>query len=286
MMKSYLPARPFAKWPRALLHAFLIAGALLMLYPVLWMLSASFKQAQDLFTDPSILIHNFTLNNYLHGWNELSYPFSTYLLNTLIICACSVIGNIISCSMVAYAFARLRFKFKPLWFAIMLCSVMLPYHAIVVPQYILFKNLGWINTFLPLIVPKFLATDAFFVFLMVQFIRTIPPELDEAATIDGCGSIQMFWRVILPLMQPALITTAIFTFIWTWGDFFTQLIFLNDPKSFTISIALKSFVDNTSSSDFGALFAMSLLSLLPIIGFFLAFQRLITEGINTSGLKG
>lgn len=286
MMKSYQPARSTAKWPRALLHAFLIAGALLMLYPVFWMLSASFKHAQDLFTDPGLWVHHFTLSNYTKGWKELSYPFSTYLLNTLIVCVGSVIGNIISCSMVAYSFARLRFSLKPLWFGLMLCSVMLPYHAIVVPQYILFKNLGWINTFLPLIVPKFLATDAFFIFLMVQFIRTIPPELDEAAKIDGCGSIQMFWRVILPLLQPALVTTAIFTFIWTWGDFFTQLIFLNDPKTFTVSIALMSFVDNSSSSDFGALFAMSILSLVPIIGFFLAFQRLITEGISTSGLKG
>src|SRR5436309_3716915 len=168
----------------------------------------------------------------------------------------------------------------------MLGTVMLPYHAIVVPQYILFKSVGWINTFLPLIVPKFLATDAFFIFLMVQFMRALPRELDEAAKMDGCGPIRLFWRVILPLSTPALVTTAIFTFIWTWSDFFSQLIFLNTLQIFTLPVALRTFLDSTGTSSYGGLFAMSILSLLPIFGFFLAFQRLLTEGISTTGMKG
>jgi len=163
---------------------------------------------------------------------------------------------------------------------------MLPYHAIVVPQYILFKSVGWINTFLPLIVPKFLATDAFFIFLMVQFMRALPRELDEAAKMDGCGPIRLFWRVILPLSTPALVTTAIFTFIWTWSDFFSQLIFLNTLQIFTLPVALRTFLDSTGTSSYGGLFAMSILSLIPIFGFFLAFQRLLTEGISTTGMKG
>jgi multiple sugar transport system permease protein len=147
--------------------------------------------------------------------------------------------------MAAYAFARLEFTAKKFWFAIMLLSIMLPIHVVIVPQYILFSNLGWINTLLPLVVPKLLATDAFFVFLMVQFIRGIPRELDEAARIDGCGTASIFLRIILPLMLPALATTTIFTFIWTWNDFFSQLIYLTDPHMYTVPVALRSFVDST-----------------------------------------
>ena len=286
-MKSYQAARaPMIRLPRIALHLLLIIGAVLMIYPILWMLGASFKPEDLIFSNASFLPQQFTLKNYSTGWMALGTPFGTFFLNSLLVCIGAVIGNVISCSMVAYAFARLNFKFKPVWFAIMMCTIMLPYHAIVVPQYILFKSIGWINTFLPLIVPKFLATDAFFIFLLVQFIRALPRELDESARIDGCGSIQLFWRVIIPLMRPALATTAIFTFIWTWGDFFTQLIFLNNLNTYTLPVALNSFLDSTGVSQYGALFAMSLLSLIPIFGFFLLFQRLLTEGISTTGMKG
>lgn len=285
-MKSYSVERRSGNWSRLLLHVILIIGAVLMLYPLVWMLSASFKPNNLIFSNASLLPQQFTLKNYAIGWTALSIPFSIFFLNSLLVCIGAVIGNLISCSMVAYAFARLNFKFKSIWFAIMLSTIMLPYHAIVVPQYILFKSIGWINTFLPLIVPKFLATDAFFIFLLVQFIRALPPELDESAQIDGCGPIQLFWRVILPLARPALATTAIFTFIWTWGDFFPQLIFLNNQSTFTLPVALNAFLDSTGVSQYGALFAMSLLALVPIIIFFLIFQRLLTEGISTTGLKG
>ena len=285
-MSSYQVARPAQNWSRILLHLVLIVGAVLMIYPVLWMLGASFKPENLIFSTPNFWPQQVTTQNYSKGWMALGTPFSLFFWNSFLVCLGAVIGNVISCSMVAYAFARLRFKFKPVWFAIMLCTIMLPYHAIVVPQYILFKNIGWINTFLPLIVPKFLGTDAFFIFLIIQFIRSLPRELDESAKIDGCGPIQLYWRVILPLTTPALATTAIFTFIWTWGDFFTQLIFLNNQNTYTLPVALNSFLDSTGISQYGALFAMALLSLVPIFGFFLIFQRLLTEGISTSGLKG
>jgi len=168
----------------------------------------------------------------------------------------------------------------------MLGSIMLPIHVIIVPQYILFARLDWINTFLPLIVPKLLATDAFFIFLMVQFFRGIPRELDEAARLDGCGHGRIYLRIMLPLSLPALATTAIFTFIWTWNDFFTQLIYLFDPDKFTLTLALRSFVDASSQSAFGPMFAMSVIALLPIVLFFLAFQRFLVEGMASSGLKG
>ncbi len=167
----------------------------------------------------------------------------------------------------------------------MLGSIMLPLHVVIVPQYILFSDLGWINTFYPLIVPKFLATDAFFIFLMVQFIRTLPRELDEAAVIDGAGHWRIFTRIILPLSTPALATTAIFTFIWTWNDFLSQLIFLTNPDKFTVPVALRTFLDSSGESSWGPMFAISVLSLGPIFGFFLAGQKYLVRGIATTGLK-
>ncbi|HEY3513165.1 MAG TPA: carbohydrate ABC transporter permease, partial [Kribbella sp.] len=219
------------------------------------------------------------------GWNALTEPFTRYLLNSALVVFGSILGNLVSCSMAAYAFARLEFTAKKLWFGIMLLSIMLPIHVVIVPQYILFSKLGWINTVLPLIVPKLLATDAFFVFLMVQFIRGIPRELDEAARIDGCGKASIFLRIILPLMVPALATTTIFTFIWTWNDFFSQLIYLTDPHMYTVPIALRSFVDATSSSSWGSMFAMSVVSLVPVFLAFLLGQRFLIKGIATTGIK-
>ena len=162
---------------------------------------------------------------------------------------------------------------------------MLPIHVIIVPQYVLFSQLGWVNTFLPLIVPKLLATDAFFIFLMVQFIRGIPKELDEAARIDGAGHPRIFLQIILPLMVPALATTAIFTFIWTWNDFFAQLIFLTKPELYTVPLALRSFEDAQSATNYAQMFAMSVVSLIPIFLIFLFGQRFLIKGIATTGIK-
>ncbi|MBO0780960.1 MAG: carbohydrate ABC transporter permease [Ktedonobacteraceae bacterium] len=262
-----------------------------MLYPLLWLIAASFKPGDEIFSTnilslDSLLHPTWITSNYTDGWNGLDYPFLVFFLNSFIVCLGAVIGNLIACSMAAFAFARLNFKFKGLWFALMLGTIMLPTNAVIVPQYVLFKSLDWVNTFLPLIVPKFLATDAFFIFLMVQFIRAIPRDLDEAAILDGCNLWQRYTRIIMPLTMPALVTTAIFTFIWTYNEFFNQLIFLNDLSIATVPIALRAFQDSTSTSSFGPLFAMSVLALIPIFGFFIAFQRLLIEGISTSGLKG
>jgi multiple sugar transport system permease protein len=195
-------------------------------------------------------------------------------------------GNVLTCSLAAYAFARLKFWGRDFWFALMLGTLMLPYHVTLIPQYVLFLHLDWVNTFLPLVVPKFLAADAFFIFLLTQFFRTIPRELDEAAMIDGCGPWRIYWKIILPLSLPALATAAIFTFIWTWDDFVGPLVYLTDMANYTVQLGLRSFVDSTGKSDWGALFAMSVLTLLPVFAFFLFFQRLLIEGIATTGLRG
>ena len=256
-----------------------------MIYPLLWMVVSSFRPTDVIFRTPGLWLNDLYIENYTEGWYALASPFGHYIINSAIVVIGAIAGNLFSCSLAAYAFARLKFRLKTLWFSIMLVTIMLPIHVVVVPQYILFNKLGWVNTFVPLILPKFLATDAFFVFLMVQFIRGIPRELDEAARIDGCGHWQIFSRVMLPLMGPALATTAIFTFIWTWSDFFTPLIYLTDPIAYTVPVALRSFLDATSGSNWGAMFAMSIVTLIPLFLAFLFGQRFLVKGIATTGGK-
>ncbi|HET7723206.1 MAG TPA: carbohydrate ABC transporter permease [Propionibacteriaceae bacterium] len=288
-MTSSSPDRParrtFNPVTSAIKHILLIAASLLMIYPLLWMLVSSFRPTDEIFRDTGLLPTNITLENYRYGWSALDQPFGFYLLNSAIVVAGCILGNLVSCSLAAYAFARLKFSGRTVLFAIMLLTIMIPYHVVLVPQYILFQNFGWVNTFLPLIVPKLLATDSFFVFLMVQFIRGLPRELDEAARIDGCGHFNTFFRIILPLMVPALATTTIFTFIWMWNDFLSSLIYLIDPKMYTVPLALRAFLDSSGSSNWGAMFAMSIVSLIPVFLAFLFGQRFLIRGIATTGIK-
>lgn len=266
-------------------HLVLILAALLMLYPVLWLLVSSLRPSNQIFSSPGLLLETVNWNNYVDGWNALSYPFSRFLLNSAVVVLGSILGNLVSCSLAAYAFARLEFRGRTVWFALMLMTIMLPIHVVIVPQYILFSSLGWVNTVLPLIVPKLLATDAFFVFLMVQFIRGIPRDMDEAAKIDGCGQFRIFFSIIVPLLTPAMATTAIFTFIQTWNEFFGPLIYLTRSENWTVSVALRQFLDSESASNWGAMFAMSIVSLVPVFLVFLFGQRFLVKGIATTGIK-
>ena len=256
-----------------------------MLYPLLWMLSASFRPEEEIFTATSLWPSSFDLASYTRGWFGLDVSFGRFFWNSAVISVLTVVGNVMACSLAAFAFARLEFRGRGFWFAIMLGTLMVPYHVTLIPQYVLFRNLGWIDTFLPLVVPKFLALDAYFIFLMVQFFRGIPRELDEAAMMDGCSPWRIYWKIMLPLSTPVLATAAIFSFLWTWDDFFGPLIYLNDMRGYTVQLGLQSFVDSSSDSDWGGLFAMSTLSLVPVFFFFLFFQRLLIEGIATTGMK-
>jgi multiple sugar transport system permease protein len=267
-------------------HALLIAASVVMLYPLLWMVASSFKPDSMIFSNPTALPRSLDLTNYINGWTALRVSFTTFYWNSFVIAGLAVIGNLMACSMTAYAFARLEFRFKRFWFAMMLGTLMLPYHVTLVPQYVMFLDFGWVNSFLPLIVPKFLAVDAFFVFLMVQFFRGIPREIDEAAIMDGCGPWRIYWKIMLPLSTPVLATAAIFSFIWTYDDFLGPLIYLNDMRTYTVPLALRAFVDSSGGESlYGALFAMSALSLVPVFVVFLAFQRLIIRGVALGALK-
>lgn len=260
---------------------------LFMIYPLLWLIASSFKDISEIFTRAGSLIpERFTSENYAIGWAGFGgISFATFFKNSFIIAIFSTIGAVLSSAVVAYGFARIPFAGRGFWFVLMLLTMMLPAQVQIIPQYIVFNKMGWINTFYPLIVPKFFG-QAFFIFLMMQFIRGLPKELDEAAEIDGCGRFGMFWRIILPLIKPALITSAIFSFYWTWEDFFGPLLYLNEPKLFPVSLALRAFSDPSAATNWGAIFAMSALSLLPAFILFLMFQKYLVQGISTTGLKG
>ena len=268
-------------------HFFILFFGFSMLYPLLWMLSASFKTNAEIFTGTNFFPVAPTLDNYRSGLRGVSgYGFLHFFGNSFLIAGLSIIGNALSCSLAAFAFAKLKFPGNKILFAIMMVTLMLPFHVRLIPQYIVYNNIGWVNTFLPMTVPKFFATEGFFIFLLVQFMRNISNELLEAPNIDGCNIFQIFVYFILPLSIPALVTVAIFTFIWTWNDFFSQMIYLMDPAKFTISLALRMFVDATGQSSWGALFAMSCLSLIPLFALFIVFQRYLIEGIAAGSIKG
>jgi multiple sugar transport system permease protein len=266
-------------------HVFLILTSLVMIYPLIWMLASSLKPDNQIFGNLGLWPSEFRWDNYTEGWNAMAVSFTRFFLNSTLVTVLSVIGNVISCSFAAYAFARLEFTGRTIWFALMMMTLMIPYHVVLIPQYILFLKFGWVDTYLPLVVPRFLAGDAFFIFLMVQFFRQLPRELDEAAMIDGCSPFKIYWAIVMPLSLPAIATAAIFSFIWTWQDFLGPLVYLNDVKDYTVPLALRMFLSQDSVSLYGPMFAMSVLSIIPIVLFFLIFQRLIIRGIAMSGLK-
>lgn len=265
----------------------LLLGAFIMLYPLLWMFSSSLKPEGIIFKELGLIPSQVTLENYINGWNSLSgINFGVYFKNTIIVVVFCIVGNVITCSLTGYAFARLNFLGKNVMFSILMISMMLPFHVVLLPRFVMFNSLGWNNSFLPLIVPKFLATDGFFCYMMVQFMRGIPRDLDEAAKIDGCGTFQIYLRIIMPLCRSAITLVTVLTLIWTWNDFFSQLIYIGDPKLFTIALGLRTFIDATGVSNYGQLFAMSIVSLLPIIFFFIIAQKQIMEGVAMQGIKG
>ncbi len=272
----------------SLTHLFIISLGIFMIYPVVWMIVSSFKPNNMIFSDPGLIPKAVTIENYITGWRGYAgTTFGRFFVNSLLLCGVAIIGNLLSCSMAAYAFARLRFAGRNLWFAIMLITLMLPGHVTLVPQYILFNTFGWVGTYLPILVPKFLATDAFFVFLLVQFMRSLPKEVEEAAIIDGCGKVGVYTRIIIPLAAPALVTTALFTFLWTWDDFFNHLLYLTRPDTFTVTRALRTFVGDAGAvSNWGGALAMSTLSILPAFILFFSLQKYFVQGIATTGLKG
>ncbi|GAA3284087.1 carbohydrate ABC transporter permease [Paenarthrobacter aurescens] len=272
----------------AIFHIVALALVAMVLYPAIWMISASFKPNSEIGgANNALWSNNFSFDNFVTAMEGIGGVSTlTFFTNSLILAVGAVVGTVLSASISAYAFARINFPGRGLFFGMMIATLLLPFHVVIIPQYIVFQQLGLVDTYVPLLIGKFLAADAFFVFLMVQFMRGLPAELDEAARIDGAGHVRIFGSIMLPLMKPALISTSIFSFIWSWNDFLGPLLYLNTPEKYPLPLALRLFVDQTQSSDYGAMIAMSVLALLPVLVFFLVFQRYIVEGVSTQGLKG
>lgn len=266
-------------------HLILIPFSLLMIYPVIWWIGASLKSTSEL-SLPTIWPKQWMWENYTEGWTFSSqYTFTTFFANTLMMEFWNVLGGVLTAALVGYGFARLNFKFRNFWFAVLMMTLMLPAQVTVVPQYILYNKLGFVDSYIPLILPHFFGGGAFFIFLVIQFIRGIPRELDEAAQIDGASVYGIFFRITMPLIKPALYTVAIFTFLWSWDDFFSQLLYLSSVEKFTVGLGLRMFIDQFEVQ-WGQLLAMSLLSVLPSAIIFFLAQKHFVEGIATTGIKG
>ena len=269
-------------------HILACALGFLMIYPLLWLIISSFKSNDTMFVNSFSLIPQETdiVSNYKSGWAGIGgVTFGRFLANTVLVTVIGTITCVFSSVLAAYTFSRTNIKGGKFWFTCVILTLMIPPQVMVVPQYIILKRLGFIDTMTALILPWCFGS-AFFIFLILQFMRSIPHELDEAAEIDGCGKIKTLFLILIPVVKPALVTAGIFAFYWIWQDFFQPLIFMNSTSKFTVSLALNAYLDPTSFSNYGGLFAMSWVSLIPIIVFFIVFQKYLVNGIAMDGIKG
>lgn len=272
-------------WPNVGMTVF----GLVMLYPIIWWLGASLKSNEEM-SSASLFPTKWMWSNFTDGWYAVpNYSFTHFFTNNFLLIGGVIFTSVLSCSLVAFAFGRLDFPLRKVWFSILLVTLMLPTQVTLVPQYVMFSDFGWINTYLPFYVPHALAGGIggpFFIFLLVQFIRSVPKELDESAKIDGCSWFGIYWRIILPLTRPALVTVMIYCFLWNWDDFFGQLLYLNSVDKYTVNLALKLFMDTQSTMPWGQMLAMSLLSIMPAVIIFFVAQKQFVEGISAGAVKG
>ena len=275
-------------WKEIVYHVLVTCGAFVMIYPLLWMVFSSFKPTNMVLpTSGELIPRVWTLDNYRHGWKGfMGYTFGTFFANSFFISITSTFGTLFSSALVAYALQRLNFKGKGLLFTLVLATMMLPAQILMIPQFMWYRHLNWVGTYYPMILPYFFAIQGFFVYLIMNFISGVPKDLDEAAKIDGCSYYRTFFTIILPLIVPALVTSAIFSFIWRWDDYLSALLYVNRASMRPVSLALQLFNDPSSGSDIGSTLAMSTLSIMPATILFLIFQKSLVEGIASSGIKG
>ena len=268
-------------------YALLFGVGFLMLYPLIWLVGASFKTNSEIFSGAGFLPENPTLEGYVKGWQTSTpYTFGRFFWNSFLIILPKVIGTAISCTMAAYAFARFDFPFKKILFGSVIALLLLPNVVTRIPQYILFRDLGWLDTFLPLWVPSALAGDAFFIFMLVQFLRSLPRDMEEAARVDGANSLQTLVYIVVPMLAPALISVCLFQFMWTMNDFLGPLIYISSVDKYPVSLALKLSIDTTEAFEWNRILAMSVLTIAPALIVFFAAQRYFIEGISAGGRKG
>jgi oligogalacturonide transport system permease protein len=270
-----------------LTHFSMMCLALFSLYPLIWMFFSSFKSNQEIFGSLALFPKEWIWDSFSKGWKSVGrFTFTQFYMNTLALVGPTVVFTVFSSSLVAYGFARFRFKLKKILFTIMISTLMLPHSVLIIPQYILFNRFGWLNSYLPFIVPVAFGGTSFFIYMMIQFFRGIPLALDEAAVIDGCNTFHIYWRILMPLCKPALFSAAIFQFIWTWNDFFNSLIYINSVRKYPIVLALRMSLDTTAIINWNQIMAMSFVSLLPGTILFFSAQKYFVEGISAGSVKG
>ncbi|QDK70963.1 carbohydrate ABC transporter permease [Lactococcus protaetiae] len=271
-------------------YVILTLFAIIMIYPLLWLIGATFKTNAEIFTQVSFIPRRIDFTPYIKGWTSPgagTNTFTTYYINTFLYVIPKVVFTALSATIVGYGFARFEFPFKKIFFALLMATMFLPAVVTQIPLYLLFKQVGLLDSYAPLIIPAALAQQPFFVFLMIQFIRSIPRDFDEAATIDGCGSFGILWRILLPSLKPAIMSCVIFQFVWSFSDFLGPLIYITSPEKYPVSIALQLNTDTSSGVvPWNQIFAMSVISLLPAIILFFSAQRYFVEGVTSSGIKG
>ncbi|TCW34987.1 oligogalacturonide ABC transporter membrane protein [Thermohydrogenium kirishiense] len=272
----------------ALRYIILTVGAIIMLYPILWLIGASFKTNSEIFTSIGIIPKTMNFSPYIKGWiTQTQYTFTTYFINSFKIVIPKVIFTVFSSVITAYAFSRFDIPYKNLLFSALISTMFLPQIVTRIPLYLLFKQVNLLDTFVPLYANDIFANEAFFVFLLIQFFRTIPKEIDEAAVIDGCNSFELLIKVLVPNLKPAIISVVLFQFLWSMDDFMGPLIYISSVEKYPVSLALRMAIDNTGSIiQWNQIIAMSLIALLPSIILFLSAQKYFVEGIVTTGLKG
>jgi oligogalacturonide transport system permease protein len=268
-------------------YAVLLGVGLLMLYPLLWMIGGAFKPNHEIFSSIGFIPHEPTLEGFTKGWRtSTEYSFGTYLLNTFEIIVPKVVVTVISSVLVAFGFARFNVPGKRILFALLIATVLLPKSVLLVPQYLMFREMGWLDSFLPLYVPAAFATEGFFVFMIVQFMRSFPPDMEEAAVMDGCNSLQVLCYVVVPVIMPAIVSVALFQFMWSMNDFLQPLIYLSSVEKYPVALALKLSIDVTEATSWNQILAMSTIALAPSLLLFFVAQKYFVEGITVGSVKG
>ncbi|MCJ1980650.1 carbohydrate ABC transporter permease [Lactococcus piscium] len=275
------------KFSAVMRYVVLTLVAVVMLYPIIWLVGASFKENNEIFTSIGFIPKRLDFQAYIDGWNTKGdYTFTLYFINTFKYVVPKIIFTLFSATITAYGFARFEFPFKKIMFSLMMATMFLPQVVTRIPLYLFWKNLGILDTYIPLIANSVFAQEPFFVFMMIQFLRSIPRDLDEAATIDGCGEFGILWRILVPALKPALISCVIFQFVWSFSDFLGPLIYITSQDKFPVSLALKLNIDPSTNTPWNQVFAMSLISLLPAIILFFSAQKYFVDGVTSSGIKG
>jgi multiple sugar transport system permease protein len=268
----------------AITYIILIVAAVISIFPFLWMVSTSFKVLSEVFAMPPTLIpKNPTLQNYVQGWAYSD--FTTFTKNSIFVTLVCTIGTVLSSAFVAFGFSRYKARLSGLLITVMLGTMMLPTQVTLIPQYMLYNKLGMIDTFWPLFIPAWLGGGAFNIFLFMQFFKSLPRELDEAASIDGANSFQLFTRVMLPAVKPVIIAVGVMSLVYNWNDFFTPLIYLNSQQNYTIAIGLQFFKSSYGNTQVSMMMAISVITLLPVLILFFVCQKYFVQGIKMSGLK-